>query len=53
MTANVKFIMLFRLRYMERLANRDLLYGTENSTQYSVLIYTGKESGKEWIRVYV
>ena len=30
--------------YMEQLANGDLLYSTENSTQYSVIIYVGKES---------
>ena len=30
--------------YMEWLANGDLLYSTENSTQCSVLIYVGKES---------
>ena len=31
------------------LANWDLLYSTGNSTQYSVIIYMGKESEKEWI----
>ena len=31
-------------RYMEWLANGDLLHSTENSTQYSVIIYVGKES---------
>ena len=31
------------LRYMEWLANRDLLYSTGNSTQYSVMVYMGKE----------
>ena len=31
------------LRYMERLANGDLVYSTENSIQYSVIIYVGKE----------
>ena len=30
------------LRYMEWLANGDQLYSTENSTQYSVIIYMGK-----------
>lgn len=37
-------------RYMERLAKGDLLCSTENATQYSVIIYLGKES--EWIYVY-
>ena len=37
---------------MEWMVNGDLLYGTGNSTQYSVLPYMGKESEKEWICVY-
>ena len=41
------------LRYMDQLANRDLLYSTENSTQYSVITYVGKESEREQICVYV
>ena len=41
------------LWYMEWLANGDLLYSTENSTQYSVIIYMGKESEKKWICVHV
>ena len=28
--------------------NKDLLYSTRNSTQYSVMAYMGKESKKEW-----
>ena len=34
-------------------SHKDLLYGTENATQYSVITYMGKESEKEWICVYV
>ena len=34
-------------------ANRDLLCNTENSTQYPVLVYMGKESEKEWMYVCV
>ena len=30
----------------------NLLYKAENSTQYSMIIYAGKESEKEWICVY-
>ena len=30
-----------------------LLYSTENSTQYTVIIYGGKESEREQICVYV
>ena len=37
------------LRYMELLVNGDLLYSTENSIQYSVIIYMGKESEREWM----
>ena len=39
--------------YMEWMVNEDLLYSTGNPTQYSVLTYVGKESGKEWIDVYI
>ena len=44
---------LCTLRYMERLTNGDLLYSTESSTQYSVIIYVGKESEREWMCVYI
>ena len=33
--------------------DKDLLYSTGNSTQYSVMTYMGKESKKEWIYIYV
>ena len=39
------------LLYMEWMVNRDLLYSTEKSTQYSVITYVGKNSEKEWIYV--
>ena len=35
------------------MTNKDLLYSTEDSTQYSVMAYMGIESKKEWIYVYV
>ena len=38
-----------KLKYMERLANGDMLYSTENSTQYSMVIYVGKELEREWM----
>ena len=41
------------LRYMEWLTNGDLLYSTENSTQYSVIIYLEKESKKKNGCVYL
>ena len=33
--------------------NKDLLYSTESSTQFSVITYMRKEFKKEWIYVYV
>ena len=33
--------------------NKNLLYSTGNSTQYSVMTHMGIESKKEWIYVYV
>ena len=33
--------------------NKNLLYSTGNSTQYSVMTYMGKESKKQWIYVYL
>ena len=38
--------MLVGIRWI---ANKDLLYSTGNSTQYSVTAYMGKEFYKEWI----
>jgi len=35
------------------MTNKDLLYSTEDSTQYSLMTNMGKESKKEWIYVYV
>ena len=40
-------------RHMEQLAKGDLLYSTDNSTQYCMIIHVGKESEREWICVYV
>ena len=44
---------MYTLLYIKQITNKDLLYSTGNSTQYSVMIYMGKESKKEWIYVYV
>ena len=41
------------LLYIKQITNKDLLYSTGNSTQYSVMTYMGIESEKEWIYVYV
>ena len=37
----------------EQLANVDLVYIRGNSPQYSVIIYMGKESEREWLCVHV
>lgn len=36
------------MQFMERLASGDLLSSTEISAWYSVIIYVGKESEREW-----
>ena len=40
------------LLYIKEITNKDLLYSTGNSTQYSVMTFMGKETKKEWIYVY-
>ena len=40
------------LLYVKQITDKNLLYGTGNSTQYSVMAYMGKESQKEWIFIY-
>ena len=37
----------------EEIANKDLLYSTENFTQCSVMTYMGKKSKKEWKILYI
>ena len=45
---------IYILLYVKYITNKDLLYSTGNSTQYSVITHMGKESKKkEWIYVYV
>ena len=44
---------MYTLRDTEWLANGDLLYRTETSTQYSVMIFVGKDSEREWVCVHV
>ena len=34
---------IYTLLYIEKITNKDLLYSTGNSTQYSVMTYMGKE----------
>ena len=43
----------YTLLYIKEITNKDPLYSTGNSTQYSVMTYMGIESKKEWIYVYV
>ena len=43
----------YTLPYIKQIANKDLVYSTGNSTQYSVITYMGKESEKEQIYVHV
>ena len=43
----------YTLLYVKQIINKDLLISIENSTQYCVRAYMGKESKKEWIYVYV
>ena len=35
------------------ITNKDLLYSTRNSTQYSVMACEGKESKTEWVTIDV
>ena len=36
----------YRLLYIKQIINKDVPYSTENSTQYLVILYKGKESEK-------
>ena len=44
---------IYTLWYIKQITNKNLLYSTWNSTQYSVMTYMGEVSKKEWIYVYV
>ena len=37
----------YTLLYIKQIINKDLLYSTMKSTQYSIITYMGKESEKE------
>ena len=41
------------LLYIKQVNNKDLLYSTGNYTQYPIIAYSGKESEKEYIDVYL
>ena len=44
---------IYTLLCIKQITNKNLLYSTRNSIQYSVMTYMGIESKKEWIYVYV
>ena len=44
---------IYTLLYIKQITNKDLLYSTGNSTQYSVMAYMVKESKKEWRYIYI
>ena len=43
---------VYRLPYIKYITNKDILYSTGNSAQYSVMAYMGTESEKEWLYIY-
>ena len=47
--------MSFKTVYSKQIINKNLLYSAENSTQYSVMAYMGKElkKKKEWTYVLI
>ena len=42
---------IYTLLYIKQITNKNLLYSTGDSTQYSIMAYMGKESKKEQIYV--
>ena len=44
---------IYTLLYIKQVTNKNLLYSTGNTTQYSVMTYIRKESKKEWIYIYI
>ena len=44
---------IYTLLYIKQITNKDLLYSTGNSTQYSAMTYVEKESKKEQIYVNI
>ena len=46
-------ISIYTLLYTKSIGNKDLLYISRKSIQFSVTAYTGIESGKEWMYVYI
>ena len=44
---------MYKLLHIRQRNNKDPPYCTENSTQYLVITYNGKEPQKEYMSVYV
>ena len=44
---------IYTLLLQKQITKKDLLYSTGNSTQYSVMTYTGKESEKKRGGAYI
>ena len=44
---------MYVLLYIKLVTNKDLLYGTGSSTQYSVMTYMGNDSEEEWLCVHI
>ena len=40
---------IYTLLHIKQITNKDLLYSTGNSTQYSVMAFIENESKEEWI----
>ena len=40
---------IYTILYIEEATNKNLLYSTGNSTQYSVMAYVGKDPKKKWM----
>ena len=43
---------MYTLLYLKWKISKDLLYSTENSAQYYVAAWMGREFGREWIYIY-
>ena len=43
---------IYMLLCIKQITNEDLLYSTGNSTQYSVMVYMGKQSKEEYMYTY-
>ena len=44
---------IYTLLYLKLIIKKDLLYSTWNSAQCYVVVWMGKETGEEWIHMYM